>query len=484
MRKQAEQAAGTEKRIDWAVAVQAFANAARERIDSWVNPFTGFGGDRDKTAGGSFVDSGRIPDTELSALYRGDWLAAKVIDLPPQEMLRQGFSFERAGKKEQQADLEELKKALIALGAEEHLLKGFVWGRLFGGALLFIGAEDGQRTDRPLVVERVKRISFLQVYDRRRIVVRSRYLDPRKGNFGAPEVYAITPLDGGELGDGAGVHESRCIRFGGALTDDETSRGIDGWDDSILQKVYEAVRQFHANNKSGELMMTDASQGVFKMAGLIKAIAAGDFATVQQRLITTDMGRSTARSIVVDPDKGEDFEKVPTSFGGVPEMLDRSANIVAAASGIPVTVLMGQAPAGLNATGDADVRLFYDRVKTEQTSRLRPALLRLAEVLTSGKAEGLEVVFPPLWQESPAEKTTREKTDADRDIGYIQAGVVTPEEVALSARLAALYPDLDRSVREGMLKQVYEDLQNPPEPPPAGPAPGPAQAPAPGEPPA
>ena len=49
------------------------------------------------------------------------------------------------------------------------------------------------------------------------------------------------------------------------------------------------------------------------------------------------------------------------SLTGVTEVMDRMINMVAAVSGIPVTVLMGQAPAGLNATtSESDIRSWYD----------------------------------------------------------------------------------------------------------------------------
>ena len=46
---------------------------------------------------------------------------------------------------------------------------------------------------------------------------------------------------------------------------------------------------------------------------------------------------------------------------------------------------MGQAPAGLNATGDSEIRWFYDRVAARQRRELQPALKRLVKLLFLSK---------------------------------------------------------------------------------------------------
>ncbi len=39
---------------------------------------------------------------------------------------------------------------------------------------------------------------------------------------------------------------------------------------------------------------------------------------------------------------------------------------------MPVTILMGQSPAGMNATGESDFRWHYDRIKSRQTLHIAP----------------------------------------------------------------------------------------------------------------
>jgi phage-related protein (TIGR01555 family) len=446
-----------------------------ERLDGWYNPFTGFGSARDKVSSGYFVPELRLADQELSGLFHGDSIARRMVDLLPREMMRQGLNW--AGP---DADAFKLQAQSLALAT--HVLHAMVWSRLFGGGLLVLGADDGQPATAPLNEAAIRSFSFLKVYDRRRVSVATRNTQERDLFYGEPEVYRINRLDGGL----SHVHRSRVIRLGGALTADEEKRAMDGWDYSVLQAPYNAMRKFQASYDSAGALMADASQGVFKMRGLISAIAQGGangLRDLQTRAQLLDMSRSAAKAIMLDSD-GETFERVATAFSGVPETLDRFANLLAAASEIPVTVLMGQAPAGLNATGDADTRSFYDRVRTEQENELRPILERLAHLISvANRLQTPALSFPSLWQETPGERADRRLKVAQRDVLYVENGIVAPEEVALS-RFGDKAKDPDDLAIDPTLRVIATAKPVPaaPAPPQAPAALPPAPSPPPGRP--
>jgi len=55
--------------------------------------------------------------------------------------------------------------------------------------------------------------------------------------------------------------------------------------------------------------------------------------------------------------------------------------IVAAAARMPVTKLLGQSPGGMNATGESDLRNYYDMISGRQETGLRAALEPLDRLL-------------------------------------------------------------------------------------------------------
>jgi hypothetical protein len=149
-----------------------------------------------------------------------------------------------------------------------------------------------------------------------------------------------------------------------------------------------------------------------------------------------EFGSSNAKVKVVDKD--EEYRRESVSVAGLPELLERSMLRLAAGAGMPVSLLMGQAPSGLNATGDSDIRWFYDHVRAFQKKHLRKVLRRIYTIImlakdgpTGGKVpDNWEIIFNPLWQMTPAETEKMRLDVANRDNVYIQAQVLTPEEVA------------------------------------------------------
>ena len=56
----------------------------------------------------------------------------------------------------------------------------------------------------------------------------------------------------------------------------------------------------------------------------------------------------------------------PYSFDGIKDMHEAFMTEVAGAAEIPVTKLFGRSPDGMNATGEADMRNYYERIASLQ----------------------------------------------------------------------------------------------------------------------
>lgn len=423
------------------------------RYDSWQNPFTGLGTTRDKVTQGSYWAPVRIQDAELISMFNGSDLAARIVEAVPKEMMRRGYTLELdVSSDDQEEDPEladegtvedntkELQKNGAKLRLDELVTDAGVWGNLFGGALLIIGAQDGLSPDQPLNEDNISTIRFLNVIDRRFIYVRSYYNDPLSPKYGLPESYLVSSSVTGTGTPNAGVviHESRCIRFDGARTDILTRQQLSGWSWSLLQRAYDPLRAFENAFQSVANLMSDASQAVFKIQNLISMLASGEKGNLQTRMAMVDMSRSVARAVLLDAEN-EEFTRESTSFAGLPDCLDRFMMRLSAAVEIPVTILLGRSAAGMNATGDADFRAFYDHVATRQENELKPKLQRLYHLMArakdspfGGKDINFEITFAQLWQPSDPEQADIELKTAQKDQIYATIGAVSPEVIALS----------------------------------------------------
>lgn len=468
----------------------------KDRADSWANTLTGLGNAlRDKREWTYFLSRSRMSDQLLENLYHQEDIAARIVDALPSEALRNGYYLSS------EDDDPDLASALIEydrahrLKFARKLKEAAIWARLFGGAVIYLGIDDGQSEDMPVNEKAVQSIRWAQVLDRRYILPVTYYRDTDR--YGEPEIYQIqrtakpTVTDGAVLQSGAKIHESRLLRLDGALTSQTRQDQNNGWSDSVLEKVHEVIRDFGSSWQAVNHLLQDAGQGVFKIRGLIETMAEGGKNALIERMQLIDMSRSVARAIALDAEL-EEFERAHYTFQGLPDIMRLQMVRLAAAANMPVIVLMRQSPSGLNATGDSDIRLWYDQVKEYQTDTLQDLITRYYELVcaasdfTGTRPDSWSVRFDRLWQMTDQEQAALEKAVAEKDKVYIDAGVVLPEEVALcrfKARGFSMDTQIDTGAREEMceaeLELAREKAGEAPEPPPIqAPAADPAAAPA------
>jgi hypothetical protein len=419
--------------------VEALVRRYRTVMDGWENSVTGSGTSRDRSTYGAFVPSAPLQDVELSNLYHFDDMAGRMVDILPQEMLREPFQVNLGDRSTNQLVSDKFE----ALGVRSKFREGMTWGRLFGGCATLIGADDLRSAEEPLIAERAKDIAFLYTIDRRFLQPYSWYVDIGHPKLGQVEKYMLT-LEGRTLSTRLIIHESRLIMWGGALTGDREKRANNSWDYSVLQRAVDVIRQFNSAFQSVDTLLTEANQNVFKIQNLNAEVGANGSDAVSARMALLDLYRSLNRALLLDAGNSgeglaaEEFERVPAVFTGIPEVLDKVMLRLASTVRIPVTILMGQSPAGMNATGESDFRWFYDQIRADQRNILTPRLRQLADVWTRTQAgpsltiEAFDVEYDPLWTETPAEEAERKSKIATTDKLYVDMKALRPEEVALN----------------------------------------------------
>lgn len=415
-------------------------DAAVNALSRWVNQLTGQGTSIDKSGAARWTPGAALQPDLLDALWHNDLCRSIVCGLP-EWGLRHGWdlTLEAAGAVEAQSIESAVRAKLDELGAHKAQLEAACWGQHYGGALILIGARDGRLTSEPLDVGRLRSIDYLRAVDRGDVEIEHHTRDPSLARLGEPLIYVVTADTATGGSEMQRWHHSRVLRYGGAMTPRRARRDNGGWDWSVLDDVLRAVEMNDAMWANTGGMLADASQGVWKIKGFFNTIMSGKLDQIEARLSIADRVKSVFRSIMLDAD-GESFDFVHREFGSIPELLAQSAIRTAAAARMPVTVLYGQSPAGLNATGESDIRLWYDRVEQYQEDALRAPLERLVSLLllaadgpTRGKEpESWRVTWRPVRKETPMEAGELRARQAQVDAAYITAGVATADEVAVS----------------------------------------------------
>lgn len=474
-----------------------------ERLDNFLSTITGLGDPaRDKAESYIATAPPEVSDDELAAIYDGNDLAAAMVERVPGDMFREGYRVIVRGDAE---DLDgddddgsrgieegdEIVAALDAFGINRGILDGLVLEGVFGGAILVFLVDDGGDQASPLDLSRVRALAGVQVYDRRYVETAKLVSDPMSPSYGKPEVFKLrseTKSQGTATitTREAYVHASRCIVFPGLPRASRSSSSArDGWGRSILEKAYVALRSHSIAWRSVDHLMTDACQSTYKVKDFMKMIAMNKGDLITERMRVVDYNRSTARAVVLDAD-GESLERAPHGLGGLERILQEYNQRLCAAADQPATVLFGMSPAGLNATGEGDRKVYLDKVRARQERTLRPMLDKSIKIVCSAKngptrgklPAAWDLEFRPLWSLSELEAAQLRYTQAQTDHLEIVDQVILPEEVALSRHTLTGYSTetkIDRKSRKLAIadeaargEAEAEDL---PTPAPAEPAP-------------
>jgi phage-related protein (TIGR01555 family) len=456
--------------------------ALEQKLDRWVNYQTGLGTIADKTRAGYFETPWRLNDVEITDLVSGNDLAAKAVEKRPNEMFRRGYELEskKAGELDKSKIQDLSEYATERLQCDLRLHQGLTFGRQYGGALLILGIDDGREPWEPLDEKNIKSFDFINQIDRRFAYVQDYYSDPMQPKYGQPRTYLIANAvatssyrssDGTKFGYKTkskaklaniatsilNVHESRLIRFDGVEPDIITRQTLAGWSWSVLQRGYEVLRQCDGSFDALAYLISDASQGIFKLKGLFNAITAGQEGKLRARLELMERTRSVMHGVALDAGGEEDFTRVVTPMTGIPDAIDRIMQRLAAAFDMPLTELFGMSPAGMNATGESDRIKWYDTIANEQVNFLAPKIRRLYRLIAlahdspfKGQPVDFKVHFHPLYAPTDDELAKTRFTNAQRDQIYIQNEVVTAEQVALT--LSDIYQSID-------VEEIEEEIE-------------------------
>ena len=188
-----------------------FTGAVR---DSLSNLAASLGAWKDKAAGDSFMPV-YLDRGQIEAMVRGDWLARKVVDIVPYDMVREWRAW--SGHR---ADVARVEAAERRLGLRKTVQRALTLGRLYGGGALIIGTgeSDPAALARPLDPDALPRggVTFLHAVSRWQVA----WTDGERtcaacGGANAAEVTVGSTLGHSGVESANGCHISSSLRQAG-----------------------------------------------------------------------------------------------------------------------------------------------------------------------------------------------------------------------------------------------------------------------------
>ena len=383
---------------------------------------------------GTFVRSGLTSDPDLlTVMYRESWLTMRIIDMPSEDMTRAWYRLSAALP---DAALHALRSLEARHSVKQEITNALRWARLYGGSLALMvvrGEED--RLDQPLVPETLLPDCFqgLLVLDRAQGIEPSPELvsDLDDPDFGLPASYTVN-LDTEDCRS-VTLHHSRVLRFvGRELPRTETVRE-NFWGASEMEHIYEELLKRSAASANIAQLLFQANVTTLKMADFGDLLASGTEEQKRSVISAMQMENRFRTSFGVQLlSKDDAYENHAYSFAGLSEIYEQFMMDMAGAAEIPATKLFGRSPQGMNATGESDLRNYYDMIASLQERQLRPALEKLLPVMAVScwgyVPEDLEFVFEPVMTTSPAERAELVQKLSSDVIEAFRAGLLTREE--------------------------------------------------------
>lgn len=455
-----------------------FGRAVR-RLDAVRNWRIGFGqGDR-LTAGRPDIYRDKLRHIELTCLWRMSGYSRRYVEYMPKLATRNRWTLLSA---DGSVDMEEEYARLDLVTA---VCDADTWGRLYGGAWICVMVDEapipGVRPDdlmaHPLDPERVISVNNLVVLEESEVDPYTYEGDPHESGYRESKVYRVTPRVGGLLGDrsshfaagSALVHKSRMLYFPGSKLPPAERWRNNGIDDSILQSVWDQVRNKETLGGALAHIATEMRIAAIKLSDMGVAVEDMEayFATRMQMLVEH---KSIANAVLLAP--GEEFQQVSGTVAGMAELDGTSLHALQSVTGMPEQLWLGSAPGGLSTDGESHRNLTAQEVKAYQVQRYTKPLRQLHTFLFAAKEgpwagvapEDWSIRYNPLDELTDAGRADLMSKVGDLDVKMITAGVYTATEVR-NARFA--------NPQGWQMDMVLEPREEPP--------PEPAQLPGPAE---
>lgn len=416
-------------------------------LDGLENLITGQGGASDSRhyAARRFVHRRRT-EIELVEMYQANWLAGQVVDIPAFEMTRERREIQLEDPKQTKAILDEESR----LGVWELARECIQWADLFGGGGLLLGVDGAGDWMEPLFPERVQKgsLKWVHAVDSASLIPVQTgsdvqlVMDPTSPQFMRPEFYQVIGAQNLQQ-----VHYSRIVKFPGLALPWRQLQATRWWGGSRVARVFDAIADDEQVTGGVADLITESKIDVYGIKGLMALLSTpGGEERVKKRIALADTLKSIYQGIIIDAE--ETYEQKESQLvQGMANIMSAFLQRVAAASGIPVTRLLGTSAKGLNATGEGDIRNFYDMIDARRETYLRPRINELDQILIRSVLgsipDDLTWEFGPLWQMDETEVAEVENKRAQTAQVYANLGVIDPVIVAKQLKQDGTYVAID-----------------------------------------
>jgi phage-related protein (TIGR01555 family) len=134
--------------------------------------------------------------------------------------------------------------------------------------------------------------------------------------------------------------------------------------------------------------------------------------------------------------ESEVIDQINTPLTSLPDLLTKAQEQMAGPSHTPLVKLTGATPAGLNASSDGEIRVYYDYLMAQNEAHVRPLIKTFSDLIQLnlfGEIDpAIKWEFNPLYQLNELELAQVQETKGRNAKQLIEASIVSPQEARVT----------------------------------------------------
>lgn len=364
--------------------------------------------------------------------YNTSWLCRAAVEVIPEDCFKRGYQWVAEPEQVNLIEAEESKHQI-----KKKKKQALAFSRRYGEAYIYF--DTGQNVSDELRVDAVRRggLRFVNVLRSIDMTPGEIESDPMSPYFNQPSYYQIGT---------AKVHPSRVCRFING-EDPDTNRGV-----SVLAYMLGPIVAAETTRDNTVALTTEALIDIMKVKNLMDEVGDPETeALLVKRYTLFRQGKATNKLGVIDMEN-EDYQRHPSQFTTLPEVIETMRREVSAAIGIPYSLLFGRS-GGIGSNGDMELKNYYDNIATMQTNEIQPSCFLLDECVIrsalGNRPSEIYINWLSLYEMSDKEKaevadiiTRAAKTAVES--GIVPAQVMT-EPLVNSWAESGTFPGVEQS---------------------------------------
>lgn len=363
---------------------------------------------------------------QTCAILAQNWLIEKACTMPGKDAVRHGWTVSANDGDEIDPDVfEKLRKCDKDFKIKQNCIEFIKFGRVFGirHALFLVDGIDYSLPFNPDGVRKgaYKGISQIDPYWMTPELDGQATADPSAVHFYEPTWWRV---------NGQRVHRSHFVimRNSGQVADILKPSYFYGGIPTP-QKIYERVYASERTANEAPLLAMTKRLTTINL-DITQAVA--DPASFGEKMQTwTEYQNNFGVKVIGGEEKIEQFD---TSLTGLDETIMTQYQLVAAASNVPATKLLGTTPKGFNSTGDYEQDSYHEELESIQENELTPLidrhnLLCIRSIIAPEKPFNVEVQWNPVDSPSAKEQAEINASKAATDKVWADSGAIDGTDI-------------------------------------------------------